>query len=274
MAATTKSVNKVTFLFEAKVKSLQGKWELFLKNDATPYIRKENSMLSDVKILGDDIRKDKLQIKALNEFLTKQGIGYNSASSIYHKLLSLFLKNDKGDNKRGDVSRYAKAILIADAHGVSGKDLTTWLSAQGGIQKVAYPKEAAEKAKARKKEAIEIGTDYFELMEPIGKVAKSRNKDYQAGLVLLVGNIEPDFSINILTTHRNQPMLDTVLEQVGKRDSTKKLIKQVSKKIAQVQIDTDMKKAVDQAVKKSKVPPKTVPTKKTARKTKKQANAE
>ena len=111
---------------------LRNEWETFERDELAPVELKLTQILGKCKTLADKFRNGDYDKEHLNEALTNRNIGYNSSSTVYHKVIRLVVQGDSSSSTRSAVTKYAKVLRIAEANEVSGEELEQWICEKGG----------------------------------------------------------------------------------------------------------------------------------------------
>ena len=142
---TAKTKNPVALNASRDVARLRKKWNTHYNGVFSAADLKTNEILAECKTCADKIRTNADESKSLTKALNDLGFKPNIASSIYHKFLTLVMSDTYDDTRRKSVARWAKTLLIADSHGITGDKLVKWIEENGGINEIAYPDKNKEK---------------------------------------------------------------------------------------------------------------------------------
>ena len=89
-------------------------------------------------------------------------------------------------------------MTVADAHTIQGKGLAKWISENGGIENIAYPKRSEAELEKIREQRTKIAESYLESLPVLGAVSAKNTSVSEAGFVLLIGKIQPDLSTKIV----------------------------------------------------------------------------
>lgn len=232
---------------ESEVNRIRQKWNTHYKSQYLAAEKSTNEILAECKTAVDKIRTDKEEIKCLTKALKARGFKPNSASTLYHKMLTLVMSDAYDDKKRKSVSRWAKTLLIADSHGIKGNGLVTWIEKKGGINEIAYPEKNKVKKAEIRDQNIAIAETYFSDIANVDtSFTKTKTSPEYAGFVVMLGEVKPDYSVGILNYCQSESLINQILEQEGRKKETQNKVNQrkITKK------ETNKALVIDKMVKK------------------------
>jgi len=250
----------------SEVNRLRKKWNTHYNGMYLDTEKKTNEILADCKTAVDKIRSVKEELRGLDNALKALGYKPNSASTIYHKMLMLVMSDTYDDSRRKSISRWAKALLVADANGVTGAELVQWIEDNGGINEIAYPeKDKQKKVELREERIATAGTYFTELAKVEASLPASKGSPKQAGFVVMLGEVQPDFSVNVLRFYQGDSLINQLLEQEGKNKGISKSVKHIDTINAKAKAEHAKDDAIAKAIKAESAKAKKIATDKAAK---------